>query len=76
MQIWQEWKNIFINRFTSYLCAIFGIGARHKLTHNISKIGIQRSYGLKVMLDLGFSYLYFSCKNYQKLAQAKITKVV
>jgi hypothetical protein len=28
------------------------------------------------MADLGFSHLYFSCKNYQKLAQASITKVV
>jgi hypothetical protein len=26
--------------------------------------------------DLGFSHFYFSCKNYQELAQARITKVV
>jgi hypothetical protein len=30
-------KNIFIKRFTSSLCAIFGIGASNDLTHNISK---------------------------------------
>jgi hypothetical protein len=30
-------KNIFIKRFTSELCASFGIGASHDLTHNISK---------------------------------------
>jgi hypothetical protein len=28
------------------------------------------------MADLGFSHLYFSCKNYQELAQARIKKVV
>jgi hypothetical protein len=28
------------------------------------------------MADLGFSHFYFSCKNYQELAQARITKVV
>jgi hypothetical protein len=32
----------------------------HDLTHNISKIGIQRSYGFQVMPDPGFSHLYFS----------------
>jgi hypothetical protein len=37
MQIRQKWKNIFIKRFTSELCAIFGSGAIHDLTHNISK---------------------------------------
>jgi hypothetical protein len=26
--------------------------------------------------DLGFSHFYFSCKNYQELAQSRITKVV
>jgi hypothetical protein len=26
------------------------------------------------MADLGFSHSYFSCKNYQKIAQARITK--
>jgi hypothetical protein len=26
--------------------------------------------------DLGFSHLYFSCKNYKKLAHYRITKVV
>jgi hypothetical protein len=28
------------------------------------------------MADLGFLHFYFSCKNYQELAQARITKVV
>jgi hypothetical protein len=28
------------------------------------------------MADLGFSPFYFSCKNYQELAQARIRKVV
>jgi hypothetical protein len=28
------------------------------------------------MADLIVSHLYFSCKNYQELAQARITKVV
>jgi hypothetical protein len=28
------------------------------------------------MADLGFLQLYFSCKNYQELAQARITKLV
>jgi hypothetical protein len=27
------------------------------------------------MADLGFLHFYFSCKNYQQLAQARITKV-
>jgi hypothetical protein len=27
------------------------------------------------MADLGFPHFYFSCKNYQELAQAEITKV-
>jgi hypothetical protein len=30
-------ENHFYKKFTSYLCAIFGIGASHDLTHNISK---------------------------------------
>jgi hypothetical protein len=30
-------KTFFIKRFTSYHCAIFGIGASYDLTHNISK---------------------------------------
>jgi hypothetical protein len=28
------------------------------------------------IVDLGFSHFYFSCKNYQELAQARITNVV
>jgi hypothetical protein len=28
------------------------------------------------MADLGFLHFYFSCKTYQELAQARITKVV
>jgi hypothetical protein len=28
------------------------------------------------MADSGFSHFYFSCKNYQELAQERITKVV
>jgi hypothetical protein len=28
------------------------------------------------MADLGFLHFYFSCKNYQEIAQARITKVV
>jgi hypothetical protein len=55
---------------------MFGIGASHDLTHNISKNWTQRIYRFGDITDLGFSHLYFSCKNYQELAPAKITKVV
>jgi hypothetical protein len=33
-------------------------------------------YGFLDIADLGFSHLYFLFKNYQELAQARITKVV
>jgi hypothetical protein len=33
-------------------------------------------YGFLDIADLGFSHLYFSCKNYQELAQERINKVV
>jgi hypothetical protein len=68
IQILQKWKNIFIKRFTTYLCAIFVSGARHDLTHNISKNQLQRIYRILDIADLGFSHLYFSSKNKQELA--------
>jgi hypothetical protein len=33
----EEMENIFIKRFTSQLCAIFGTGASHDKANNISK---------------------------------------
>jgi hypothetical protein len=57
----QEWKRIYLARSTAQLCAIFGTAYSHGLTHNISKIGLQRSYGFQVMTDLGLTHLYFSC---------------
>jgi hypothetical protein len=33
-------------------------------------------YGFWDIAYLGFSHLYFSCKNYKELAQARIIKVV
>jgi hypothetical protein len=32
-----------IERFTQYLCAIFGAEASHNLTNNLSKIYLQRT---------------------------------
>jgi hypothetical protein len=39
----------------------FGTASSHGLTNNISKIGLQRSYGFQVMTDLGLTHWYFSC---------------
>jgi hypothetical protein len=50
-------KQDFLHNFVQ----IFGTASSHILTHNISKIGLQRSYGFQVMTDLGLTHLYFSC---------------
>jgi hypothetical protein len=55
---------------------MFGSGACHDLTHNISKNRLQRIYRIWDIADLGFSHLYFSCKNKQELSQARIAQVV
>jgi hypothetical protein len=54
---------------------MFGTGASHDITHNISKNWTQRIYIFWDIADVGFSHFYFSCKNYQELAQARITVV-
>jgi hypothetical protein len=46
------------------------------MIHNISKNWMQGTYGFWVMVDLGFSRFYFSCKNYQESDYASITKGV
>jgi hypothetical protein len=44
-QILHKRKTIHIKIFTSLICAIFGTGASHNLTHNISKNWIQGTHG-------------------------------
>jgi hypothetical protein len=51
-------------------------GTSHNITHNISKNCTKKIYRFWDIADLGFWHFYFSCENYQELAQARITKVV
>jgi hypothetical protein len=69
-------ENNFYKKIYNITFSIFGTRACHDITHNISKNWTQRIYRFSDIADLGFSQSYFSCKNYQELAQARITKVV
>jgi hypothetical protein len=71
----QTKTNLYKNIYNTTLCN-FGTGTSHDLIHNISKNWTQRIYRFGDIADLGFSHSYFSCKNYQELAQARITRVV
>jgi hypothetical protein len=55
---------------------MFGTTSSHILTHNIPKIGLQRSYGFQVMTDLGLTHLYFSYQNHLESSHEYITKEV
>jgi hypothetical protein len=55
---------------------MFGTGARHDIIHNISKIQLHRTCIFGDTTDLGFSYFYFSCNNYQEKLWTCFKKVV
>jgi hypothetical protein len=60
------------HKFVQFFCT----GSSHDITHNIFKNWAQRIYRVWDIADIGFLHFYFSCKNYQELTQARITKVV